>query len=207
VNNRKEAIKIVKKAFGSGFSQYEPRSNLKERWRKFRAGKSNLWNVFKGIVRFGYTTDFDRVVGNEKGYVFFQDFVPDNEFDIRIIIIANKAFAIKRLVRDDDFRASGSGYVEYDKENFNEELVKTSFDLAERLKSKSMVLDYVFNEEQALIVEISYGYIKEVYEKCEGYWDRNLNWYPGPFDPQGWMVESVLQQIRNKSRNAPIALE
>jgi len=198
VADRKSARKIVKKAFGRGFKQYEPRSNLKERWRKFRAGKSNIIGVLKGMLRFGYTTDFDRIAGNEKGYVFFQDFIPENNFDIRVIIVDGKAFAIKRLVRENDFRASGSGFIEYEKENFKEETVKLSFELADKLQSKSLVLDYVFDGDKPLVVEISYGYIKEVYERCVGYWDRELNWYEGPFNPQGWMVESVIRDIKEK---------
>ena len=204
VNDRKEAIKIVKKAFGSGFSQYEPRSNLKERWRKFRGGKSNLWEVIKGMVRFGYTPDFNRVAGNEKGYVYFQDFVKGNDFDIRVIVIDRKAFAIKRLVRKNDFRASGSGYIEYGKENFNPETIRLSFELAEKLQSKSLALDYVFEDGEPLVVEISYGYAKEGYIECEGYWDRDLNWNEGSFNPQGWMVESVVQQVKDKNLKSDI---
>ena len=198
VPDRKSARKIVKKAFGGGFKQYEPRSNLKERLRKFRAGKSNLWGVLKGMLRFGYTTDFDRVAGNEKGYVFFQDFIPENNFDIRVIVVDGRAFAIKRLVRENDFRASGSGFIKYEKENFKEGTIKLSFELADKLQSRSLVLDYVFDGDKPLVVEISYGYIKEVYEQCEGYWDRELNWHKAPFNPQGWMVESVIREIKKK---------
>ncbi len=204
VSGRKEARKFINKAFGKGFKQYEPRSNLKERWRKYRAGKSSLLNILKGMVRFGYTTDFDRIVGNEKGYVYFQDFIPDNEFDIRVIVIDNKAFAIKRLVRENDFRASGSGFIEYGKENFDNEIVQRSFELTDKLKSSSLVLDYIFDGKQPLISEISYGFTKEGYEQCEGYWNKDLTWHEGLFNPQGWMVESVIQQIREKNRRADI---
>jgi glutathione synthase/RimK-type ligase-like ATP-grasp enzyme len=50
----------------------------------------------------------------EKNYVYFQDFIPQNDFDIRIIVIGKRAFAIKRMVRKGDFRASGSGNIKYD---------------------------------------------------------------------------------------------
>ena len=42
------------------------------------------------------------------------------------------------------------------------------------------------------ILEVSYGSVKEVYDPCEGYWDRELNWYAAPFDPYGWMVDTIL---------------
>jgi len=199
IESRRDALKTVKQAFGKGFSQYEAKSNFRERWRKYRKGDSGLLDLVKGLIRFGYTTDFDRVAGKEKGYVYFQDFIEGNNFDIRVIVIDGKAFAIKRMVRENDFRASGSGFIEYDKENFKTDTVKLSFEIAEKLKSQSLAIDYVFRDGQPMIVEISYGFIKEAYEKCAGYWDRELKWYEGEFNPQGWMVESVMKNIERKS--------
>ncbi len=202
VSGRKEAKKIIKKAFGKGFKQYEPHSNLKERWRKFRAGKSNIIDILKGMLRFGYTTDFDRVAGNEKGYVYFQDFIPDNDFDIRVIVIDGKACAIKRLNREGDFRASGSGNLLYEKHHFNEELIRLSFEYAEKIESKCLAIDYVYKEDQPLFLELSYGFPEGSFvEDCPGYWDRQLNWHEEEFSAPGWMVESVIRQIRPEKEN------
>ena len=188
-----EARKLVNKAFGSGFSQYDKIANLKDRWYKYRQGNTGLWNVVKGVLRLGKTTEFAKVAGREKGYIYFQDFIPGNDYDIRVIVIDGKAFAIKRLVRENDFRASGSGHVLYDKEHFDEDTIQLSFEVAEKVKSQCLAIDYVFKDGNPMIVELSYGFIKEVYYKCEGYWDQNLNWHPGSFDAQGWMVESLLK--------------
>lgn len=191
VDNLKEGKKLIYKAFSRGFRQYNAAPNLKERWRKYREGYTSFFNVFKGLLRFGYTTDFDRVTGNEKGYVYFQDFIPDNDYDIRIIVIDDKAFAIKRMVRKNDFRASGSGHIKYGKENFDDKTVRLSFKIAKKLKSQSLALDFVYDNGEPKIVELSYGYTKEVYENCNGYWDHNLNWHEEHFNPQHWMVETV----------------
>ena len=43
------------------------------------------------------------------------------------------------------------------------------------------------------IVEISYGFSPEGYDPCPGYWDKNLTWHEGKFNPYGWMVEEVLK--------------
>ncbi|WP_340107018.1 ATP-grasp domain-containing protein [Rhodohalobacter sp. 8-1] len=196
--SRTEAVKLIKKAFGKGFSLYDKFSNLKERWSKFRRGKTNILNVLKGVIRLGYTTEFARTAGRERGYVYFQEFIPGNDYDIRVIVIDGKAFAIKRLVRENDFRASGSGSVLYEKHHFNEETVRLSFEIAEKLKSQSLAIDFVYKNGEPMIVELSYGFIKEVYYTCEGYWDNKLNWHKGPFDAQGWMVESVLKEIKGK---------
>lgn len=129
-----------------------------------------------------------KIIGHEKGYVYFQDFIPGNDHDIWVIVIDGKAFAIKRLVREGDFRASGSGQVLYEKQHFNEETIRLSFEAAEKIKSQCLAIGYVFKNGQPLIVELSYGFTKEGYYSCEGYWDRELNWHTGTFDAQGWMV-------------------
>jgi len=197
-----DAKRLTKRAFGRGFSQYDKLANLKERWYKFRKGKTSAADVFKGVLRLGYTTKFARTAGRERGYVYFQDFIPGNEYDIRVIVIAGKAFAIKRLVRENDFRASGSGSVLYGKKHFDDETVRLSFEVARQTGSQSLAIDYVYKNGKPMIVELSYGFIKEVYYKCEGYWDEQLRWHEGPFDAQGWMVETVLKQVRKKQQRA-----
>jgi len=192
VQKQKEAKKLVHKAFSRGFSQYNKVANLKDRWLKFRNGNLGFMNVMKGVLRFGKTTEFAKIVGNEKGYIYFQDFVPNNDYDIRVIVINDKAFAIKRLVRKGDFRASGSGHILYEKHHFHEDTIRLSFDVASKIQSQCLALDYVFKDDKPLITELSYGFVKEGYYPCKGYWDRDLNWVEGPFDAQGWMVESVI---------------
>lgn len=191
--SKSEASTLIKRAFSGGFSQYDKVANLKERWYKYSKGKKGFWYVMKGILRFGNSPEFARVAGPERGYIYFQEFVPGNDFDIRVIVIDRKAFAIKRLVREDDFRASGSGRCLYEKHHFDKEIIRLSLEVAEKLKSQCLSLDYVFKEGTPLIVEISYGFpSKNFIEACTGYWDCNLNWHEGSFNAQGWMVESLL---------------
>ncbi|MDZ7755191.1 hypothetical protein [Rhodohalobacter sp.] len=193
VKKPNDAKRLINQAFGIGFSQYDKFANLRERWTKYKIGKVNFKEVLKGIVRLGYTTNFAKVAGRERGYIYFQDFIPDNNFDNRVIVIDGKACAIKRKNRENDFRASGSGILSYDKENFSEKMIKQSFKIAEAINSKSLAIDYVFKGREPMIVELSYGFPSGSFvDDCPGYWDRELNWHPGPFDAQGWMVESLL---------------
>lgn len=192
VPDKTAARRIIRKAFGRGFSQYDKFANLKDRWYKYRNGGGGLLNVMKGILRFGKVTNFAKVLGPERGYVYFQDYIAGNDYDIRVIVIDGKAFAIKRLVRENDFRASGSGHILYEKEHFDDETIRLSFEVAEKMKSQCLAIDYVYRENKPLIVEVSYGFLKEGYYDCEGYWDKDLNWYEGHFDAQGWMIKGLL---------------
>lgn len=191
--NRKEANQLINKAFGKGFSQYEGWSNLKERWRKYKQGKTSLKDVGKGVLRLGHEPAFSKIKGKERGYAYFQEFMPNNDSDTRIIIIDGKAFALKRMVRKGDFRASGSGEFYYAKEEFDERCVKMAFDTNKQLKSQCVAFDFVFDTNRSpLIVEISYGFTPSGYRDCPGYWDENLNWHQEKFWPEEWMVDSIL---------------
>jgi glutathione synthase/RimK-type ligase-like ATP-grasp enzyme len=200
-----DAIRLVNKAFGKGFSKYNAWGNLKDRIRKYRMGKANLVDVAKGVVRLFISTSYARTQGKECGYVYFQDFVPNNDSDVRVIVVGQKAFAIKRLVRENDFRASGSGVILYDRRLFHEDTIRKSFEIAEKLRTQSLALDYVFDEKnRPLLVEISYGFGIEAYDFCEGYWDKELNWVEGRFNPQEWMVDLIIQEIEER-KNEPVS--
>jgi len=97
------------------------------------------------------------------------------------------------MVRKNDFRASGSGNILYEKENFQIDTIKLSFDLTEKLKSQCAAFDFVYDSTgKALVVEVSYGFVTAGYDPCVGYWDKSLNFHEGPFNPQEWMVETLI---------------
>lgn len=51
----------------------------------------------------------------------------------------------------------------------------------------------MFNtKDEPEIVEFCYGFSVEVYDPCPGYWDTELNWHEGKFNPQEWMLESLI---------------
>jgi glutathione synthase/RimK-type ligase-like ATP-grasp enzyme len=196
---RRKAKKLTRKAFGRGFPQLDRVGYFKEKFREYRMGKDKL-GLLKGIYRLLLGARFARMHGREKGYVYFQDFIPDNQFDIRVVVVGNRAFGLKRMVRKNDFRASGSGSIIYNKEEIDERCVKIAFDVNEKLKTQSIAYDFVFDKNnEPLIVEISYGYTAPAYDKCEGYWDRDMNWHAGTnFDFCGWMVENLIAKQESR---------
>jgi hypothetical protein len=198
VRTRGDAKKLIKRAFGKGFKNTSliPFSEV---FKKYRAGKSSITEVMKSFARVVIPTNFSKMSGRERGYVYFQDFVPNNNFDIRIIVIDGKAFGLKRFVRANDFRASGSGNFDYAREEFDERCIRISFETTSKLKLQCAAYDFVFDEKnEPLLVEVSYGFASAGYDACPGYWDEDLSWHEGKFNPQGWMVESVLKEIEGR---------
>jgi glutathione synthase/RimK-type ligase-like ATP-grasp enzyme len=193
VRNHREAVNLIRKAFGRGFPNYDRWGNFKERIRKWRMGKIKFWDVAKGFARILVPPKFAVLAGHESGYIYFQDFIPNNDHDIRVIVIGDKAFAIKRMVRKNDFRASGSGTILYKKELFNEKDIQLAFEIHNKLKSQCTAMDFVYDNGQPKVVEISYGFDPNGYLNCPGFWDSDLKWYEGDFDPYGWMVDQVLE--------------
>jgi glutathione synthase/RimK-type ligase-like ATP-grasp enzyme len=192
VHSQKEAAQLIRKAFGRGLPNYDAWGSMKERWRKFRLGKSDAKDLLKGLVRFFIPPPYARAKGHEKGYVYFQEFIPDNDHDIRVVVIGDKAIALKRMVRKNDFRASGSGHMLHDKSLFNENDIRLAFEIHQKLKSQCTVMDFVHLKEEPLIVEISFGTIPENFNACPGYWDKNLKWHEGKFEQYGWILENLV---------------
>ncbi|MDX9697187.1 MAG: hypothetical protein RBT49_15455 [Bacteroidales bacterium] len=199
VYTKRQAKALVQRAFARGFSQNDAVGGLKERWRKYQLGMSGFLNVVKGLVRFVYPTKFAHVAGRERGYVYFQDFIPNNDSDIRVIVIHNKAFAIKRMVRANDFRASGSGNIKYEKHLFDESTIKLAFEIARKLGGQSVALDFIFDNAVPKVVEVSYGFVQAGYDKCPGYWDKDMQWHEGKFDPCEWMVDLVVERLQQRN--------
>ena len=199
IKTRPKAKSIVFKAFGIGFPAYDPVDSIKDRWRLYKLGKTNFMDILEGAVRFVIPPPYAIVRGRERGYVYFQEYITSNDSDIRVVVIGDKAFAIKRMVRGGDFRASGSGNIIYDRHLFDEDTIKLSFSLSEDIKSQCVAFDYVHVNGRPLVVEISYGFSPVGYDPCPGYWDRDINWHEGTFNPYGWMVDNLLNCNQDKA--------
>lgn len=196
VKTRRQAVKLINRAFERGFAKYDAWGSLAERWRRYRLGLSPIKAVLKGIVRLAYPPQYARWGARERGYIYFQDFIPKNDSDTRIIVIGKKAFALKRYVRDGDFRASGSGKFAVEKALFDERCVRLSFEICKKLNLQVGVFDFVFDENNTpLIVEVSYGYAHAAYDACPGNWDDAMNWHEGKTIKEEWMVDLMFDSI------------
>ena len=133
-----------------------------------------------------------------KNHVLFQEFLPGNEFDTRVTVIGNRAFAYRRFNRPNDFRASGSGNFNTDPGEIDARCLAAAFDAVRKLKSQSMAFDFLFRGQsrEPVVGEISYCYVDWMVQKCPGHWDPGLNWHDGSLWPEEAHVEDFLARIR-----------
>jgi glutathione synthase/RimK-type ligase-like ATP-grasp enzyme len=143
----------------------------------------------------------------QQGYFFVQEFLPANEFDTRVTIIGNRAFAFRRFNRPNDFRASGSGKINWDPADIDLETVRLAFQVAQQLGTQSLAVDALRRAEDRLIIEISYTYASWAVRDCPGHWVLHgdpqrgeLEWVAGHLSSEDAILEDFLAVIR---RSAP----
>ncbi len=141
----------------------------------------------------------------QKNYALFQEFMPGNNFDTRVTVVGNRAFAYRRFNRPNDFRASGSGNFDVDPSAIDRRCIRDAFESSRKLGSQSMAYDWLFRADGSGPVtgEISYGYVDWMIEKCPGHWDSDLNWHEGRLWPEEAHVDDFLKRIRQGAGRAP----
>lgn len=198
VKNYNEASKIICRSFRRGFKAFDDTYILKEKFKKFKSGKESFLNLIKTFI-VSMLNNSNNKLEAEREYCYFQEFIPNNLFDIRVIIINDKAVGIKRLVRENDFRASGSGNIIYDQKEIDLECLQIAFEVNEKIKSQSTAFDFIFDANgKPLIVEISYGFSMKAYDKCPGYWNKELQWIDSEVNMQYWIIENILNTRKSQ---------
>lgn len=196
LNSQSEAKDYINQMFGEGISASgKTLSNLNQKVRVAKKIK-NPFNLIKKTYRFILRNKKERKTNDiEKGYFYYQKFMPNNEFDTRVVVVANKAFAIRRFTRKGDFKASGSGLIDYNINEIDEELIKLAFQTSKKLDAQCLAYDFIYNSEgHPRIIEICFSFSMLAYDNCEGFWDDNLKFYRGKFNPQYMMIESLLKE-------------
>jgi glutathione synthase/RimK-type ligase-like ATP-grasp enzyme len=198
VRNAREARDLIKRAFTHGFwpvAGYQ--QDAAKRYRAARQRGDLLGAIRRLPASLAKIRSTNRAMKRESGYVYFQDFVPGNAFDIRVTVIGNRAFGFTRDVRPGDFRASGSGRIVYDLERVHPDCVRIAFDVVRRVGSQSMAFDFVRDGgSRPLILEVSYAYDPHAVHNCAGYWDDQLHWHEGHKWPQDAILEDLLEEVR-----------
>lgn len=136
----------------------------------------------------------------QRGCVLFQEFVPNNDFDVRVTVIGNRAFAYRRMNRPGDFRASGSGNIDWDPNAIDLRAVELGFDSARKLRSQVLTLDILNKADQFVVTEISYYYEAWLVHRCPGHWRKEeqsgrVEWIQGEKRPDDAIFEDFVSLV------------
>jgi len=201
IKTKRQAKRIINQAFSSGFLPIDRFSILKNQIWKFKRDKT--FRTFLGIINgfriLMFGVSIENTKSKEKGYVYFQKFIPGNEFDTRLVVIGNRCFAIRRYNRKNDFRASGSGIWKYEPRLFDKKLIEIALRLSKQLETQSLACDFIFdNFSNPLLIEISYGFLPgSSYENCQGYWTDDLKWHDEKVLPETFIIEDFIKSLMN----------
>ena len=137
----------------------------------------------------------------QKNYVYFQKFIDDSKFDLRIIIVGNKIVGYFRYPYKGDFRASGTGI--HVKKALPEEAMSIALDAYKKLNYIVVAIDMVFSEKEQkyYIIESSvscgiYTPVQLVVDGKSGYYEydgNNFTFNEGTY----WTQDLVLEKFFN----------
>ncbi|TXS92466.1 ATP-grasp domain-containing protein [Parahaliea aestuarii] len=188
LKSRGEANRLVDNLFGPGVYSFEqPRGRLR-RLIGHRAG------AVKSLLNYPFRH------GLQGGYFYAQEYLPGNAFDTRVTVIGNRAFGFRRFNRDGDFRASGSGKIDWNPREIPGDLIKQAFHVARKLGTQSLALDFLYQDTRPLVAEISYTYAAWAIEACPGHWqlqdgDQEPAWSVGPMKAEDAIFEDFLHNL------------
>jgi glutathione synthase/RimK-type ligase-like ATP-grasp enzyme len=104
---------------------------------------------------------------------YWQEFIPKNNCDLRITAIGDKwAVGFWRWNRPNDFRASGSGRIDY-KKPIPEETIHFCLDLNKKYNFDSMAYDIIFKDKKPVVVEMCYTYVDKAIHDAPGHYVRD----------------------------------
>jgi hypothetical protein len=197
VRDADEASVWIGRLFGRFVLSLDPRQfdPVRMRGRLRRAARIICHGVPETVSASGYDP--------QSGYVLFQQFLPDNTHDTRITVIGDRAFGFVRHNRIDDFRASGSGNIDWDPACVNPAFVRLAFDTARQLGTQSCAIDGLWDGARAVVGEVSYTYASWAVQACPGHWKLrgapmtgDLEWVDGHMWPEEAQVEDFLVRLR-----------
>lgn len=184
VKTSRQAARLIRRMFGRGVFPERLYSTGAIRLKHLDLCQE-LHHIGGNLYRRGKGLDASPFWQSHKNYVLFQKFLPGNECDTRVTVIGGRAFAFRRMVRHADFRASGSGMINYDMSKIDMRCVELAFRVSQRMGFQSMAYDFLMNENrEPEFCEISYAYVSSAVHRCPGYWDTKLEWHEGHFWPE-----------------------
>jgi hypothetical protein len=157
------------------------------------------------LIKGTYPVFPDNGMEPQSGYALFQEFLSGNDYDTRVTVIGKRAFAFRRFNRDADFRASGSGKIDWNPQAIDEAFLRIAFNVVSRLSLQSCAIDGLYRDGRPSVGEISYTYVSEAVFNCPGHWELDgspetgtLRWVAGQMWPEEAQVQDFIRRIEEK---------
>lgn len=135
----------------------------------------------------------------QKNFVYFQEYLHDCQYDLRIIVIEEKIFGYYRMKPKSDFRASGGGI--YVKKELPEEAMRLAIRTSRLLKTHILAVDMIKSEAKGIfeIIEASIFFGVETCQQLiingkPGYYhysNEDFTFHEGKY----WIQDLVLANI------------
>jgi glutathione synthase/RimK-type ligase-like ATP-grasp enzyme len=201
VETEAEAVALINRVFTRGIfpytmNEYRLPSGFPRSLGQAKAMVRRLKDALRYVWQANYPTLHPVFWRPEYGYAYFQEFLPGNSFDTRVSVIGDRAFGFRRFNRPGDYRASGSGRIDYDPESIDCGCVEIAFQISRLGSFQSMAYDFIYRRKQPVLCEISYAYADSAVHDCPGRWDSNLNWIDGQMWPEEAQVEDFLARVQ-----------
>ncbi len=195
LRSKSNVKKYAKKMFSGGIKASP--SLIFKASSNYRSSKDweTMKKRIKRIPEFLRTLNGAKKFPKEKQYVFFQEFIPNDGYDIKVVVIGDKLSYFCRKIRKGDFRASGGADFYYDNSLITENIIRSAFEISDNLKFQCMGYDYVVDKDtnQGLIVEMSYGFSHTAILGAGGYFDRNGKWNEKPLNVPDEIIKNILK--------------
>ena len=203
IGSRDQALRLIADAFHRGifpmtFHEHRPPRGVPRGVRRARRAARRVLEAAEFAWSGRYPALDPGWWEPEKGSVYFQEFLPGNEFDTRITVIGDRAFGYRRFNRPGDFRASGSGNFSADPSLIDRRPVQIAFDVSRRGGFQCMAYDFLLRNNEPVISEISYTFVAWVVHGCPGCWTPDLEWVAGSIWPQEALAENFLARIEGR---------
>ncbi len=196
IHNEGQLLRYAKRMFGKGFKPapsliYKTTSNIRS-----SHDKATFLAKLKRAPEFLRTRRNAKKFPNEKGYVYLQEFIPSDGFDMKVVVVGDKLSGLYRPIRSHDFRASGGGEVLYNKELFTENIIRSAFATADAIGFKCVGFDYVVDNRtgEGKIVEMSYGFSHTAVMGMGGWFDRDCQWHEGALNAPKELLKNLLEK-------------
>lgn len=190
-----EAIRYAKRMFTMGFNPAP--SLLYKAYSKAQSSRNwrTILSRIKKIPEFLNTRRHGKQLPIEKGYCYFQEFIPNDGYDIKVVVVGEKLSYLARKTRKGDFRASGGGDIYYEKSLVTDQIIQSSFDVSRALKLQCMGFDYVVDRRsgKGVIIEMCYGFDAEALAGANCYWTLGGDCIDKPVDIPREVLTNLLQ--------------